>query len=431
MVLKIKKDNMATPILTILKCMFIILIFFTLYIFSNCNPNIIFWANMVLVLAIISECQFSLVTLVVVISNYVLINLFFYYQTGQAYGILAHVKDLNYSEMLIYNLMFNFSIYIWITLTKFLDYEKILLKRHYWINRIAANTCAIIAIIAVIIAFPQMIFTFDSSTRFQSLLPGNGWNHLAIVALIFAVTRIQDSMFIKISLVFIVFWFLAHYERVDIVGFCFAFISLFAIKKNLKINAKFIMRYGIMIFIIFGFLVYIGEVRAGNISIDLSMLLKHIVSQNTASDIGYVFHSSTKYVEDYGLLQGRSYITYIQGAIPMFDTPLRAGGIIKTLYGTPGGEYILTEPVINFGFIGVLIVTNIYMFILYKIVRKSSAYRYYLYIFLMVASFRFVWYGLSYIETAILYFIPFIYFLCRKISGPKMLKPIIYRESER
>ncbi|NRS82860.1 hypothetical protein BD780_000085 [Clostridium tetanomorphum] len=270
---------------------------------------------------------------------------------------------------------------------------------------------AIIGIIFAYIAFPQMPFTFNSNTRFSALLPGNGWNHFSIVALLFAMPGLRKNRIVQFSYLFVCSWFLMHYERVDILGLIIAILLIYVVKTSKNIKLSTVLKVGIIVTLIFIILSYVGERRTGNVSFGISDVLAKLVSQNTASDIGYVYNSSCDFVKNDNLLYGKTYLTYIEGLIPLVDTPYRAGLIIKNLYNTPGGEFILTEPLINFGMLGVIIIPNIYLFIFKIILKKRTVLRYNLYIFLIVTAFRYLWYGFSYIETAVIWFIPLLYLL--------------------
>lgn len=389
---------------------------YTVYIMTGSNSDILFWGNMILMLQIVAKCQFSFLSLIGIISNYILISLFMKNNDELVYGILNWLTDVNFDECMKYSILFNIVIYIFSCFTSFLEREKQLLKKGYRLNSITVHICCLAAICSVVIAFPRIPFQGFGSARFEALLPGHFWNHLCIVFLIVLLPMLKGNRKILVTYVICVFWFLSHYERVDVIGLICGIIVYFAIQKNLSINSKTILKYGIMIIGILIVLVYLGEVRVGSEISGLDNLIQKIVNQNTASDIAYVYHSSVQYTKQYGFLHGQTYLTYLQNLIPLTDSDYRAGEIIKSIYSTPGGEFILTEPLINFGTIGVIVIPCIYLLILNKLISKPHIYRFILYLFLLCCSYRIIWYGLLYIETGVVFLIPMVYLMCKILN---------------
>ena len=395
---------------------------------NNIDPNILFYINIYVIIRILIKSKFSIISLIMLLTNYILISAFAQYNYGNTYGVLAlNIIPLHYKEIIITIFLFNVVMYIWIRFSNLLRNEKKLLKCNIKISRNAIYFCCVISIVAAIIAFPTIPFVWTGDNRFIALLPGNGWNHLSLCSLLIATTQIKRSKVVLPTLIFTVFWFLSHYERVDIIGFLMAFIIIILVKRDIKVTIKTIFKYGTLVFILLMLMVYLGEYRAGNTQLKLSELLRKVIIQNTACDLTYVYNSSIEFVENEELLYGKTYSTYINGMVPLVDTPYRAGGIIREKYNTPGGEFILTEPLINFGLLGVVIFTNLFCIILNIITKKVGFYRYILFIFLIITSFRYCWYGFSYIQTAIVYFIPFVVIGSIVLSRNKV---IIYYEKK-
>lgn len=82
-----------------------------------------------------------------------------------------------------------------------------------------------------------------------------------------------------------------------------------------------------------------------------------------------------------------------------------------------GGEFILSEPYMNFGVIGIILFPIIEFCIYSMILSKNNRYRFFLYSFLMLTVFRTSWYGWMYIEKAIVYFIPIIYVITKILDN--------------
>lgn len=167
-------------------------------------------------------------------------------------------------------------------------------------------------------------------------------------------------------------------------------------------------------------MIYIGEFRVGNDAINFLDLVKKIFVQNTASDVAYVFNSSINYNKNNELLKGKTYVTYLVKTIPLLDYSYRVENILQEQYNTPGGDFFLDEPLMNFGIIGIIIYPIIELGIYYLILKKHSDYSFFVWIFLMATSFRTSWYGLLYIEKGIIYFIPIIYIIVKMFNSNKV-----------
>lgn len=380
------------------------------------NNQILLIINLFLCTMTILIANISLVSVWTIIINYIILNVYVYNITGEAYGILNLVKEIHFEQMLIYMAIINLSLFFWGSCTKFCENEEKLIN---FASGKLGNTyiylCCAIAIVCSIIAFPKMPFSFSANERFEALLPGNAWNHLVIVSLIAVVSELKKNHIVQCTYLFVAFWFLSHYERVDIIGIFILLIVLIMIKIKGKLKLGNIIKISIVLLGIFTLLTYIGETRMGNSSFSFKYILHKLVSQNTASDIGYGFNSSCDYVLHHQLLYGKSYLVYFLEAIPIFNfEELHVGAMLVNLYNTPGGEFFLSEPMMNFGILGVAIIPNIYISVIYWFIKKNSKYRKFVYLFLIATAFRYLWYGVSYIETALIWFIPFLY-LCEKV----------------
>lgn len=410
---------------------FIILIALITYIaYSVFNTsNVLFIANMVMLVLIIIKAKFSFFSMKAAVMNYILFAVFFQYNTGKSYGILEISQiELNYLMINLLIFIYNVISYSWISCSKTLTNESELLNSDFKIGTLSTYFCCLLAIITAIIAFPGMPFSTEYvSNRFVGLLKGSAWNHVSMVCLLFTLPNFKKNNFVKITFAFVIFWFISHYERVDILGLLFfCFVYFLARKKNIKIRT-YIIGIVVAVFAVF-IMVYMGEMRVGNnTNINMSEILRKTLVQNTAADVGYVFNSSIDYYKNNDLLMGKTYITYIIELFPFVDSNLRAGHILGELYDTPGGEFILSEPLMNFGIIGVIVFQIIEYSIYTSILSKKSKYRFFLYSFLMMTVFRTTWYGWIYIEKAVVYFIPVIYFITKwmdKFSIKKVKRDI-------
>lgn len=390
------------------------LFFSVIFLFFCAGANrgaedILFCVNILILFFVLIQTQFSMISLWMIISNYMLINVYNVYKTGSGYGLLASTKNIYMREMDILLLIFNISILVWVSSTPILKNEKTMLKCDLNISKSMSELMAVGSVIMAYIAYPELRFGITSN-RFNALLPGHFWNHLMIILLIFASYRLKSSNIVKGCIAVITVWVLLHGERVDIMGFYVYLLIRYCVRRGYRINYRFISHFGIVILAAFCLLIYIGESRVGKGgTFNFSRLLSSVFSQGTASDVGYVFNSAIDFTGKGALLNGRTYITYIQGMVPILDQPERAGAIIQNLYKTAGGEYILVEPLINFGYAGVILFTNLCLMLVNFFLKKKNAYRAIVLSFLISTAFRYIWYGLTYIETGLLYLIPVVW----------------------
>ena len=382
------------------------------------KANIIFVLNILITLLIVVKSKFSYFTMKTIIINYILIPVFFQYTTGNSYGILEHSSiKLHYLEINTLILIYDVITYLWVSYTNVLEKESELLKSNIYIGKISVLFCCAVAITTSIIAFPGLPFNKEYvSDRFSGLLPGSAWNHIAMVALLFLLPSFKKSNLVKMTYAFVIFWFLSHYERVDIIGLLLLCIIYVLARRN-KIKLKTYIVIGLIVITILLTMVYVGEARVkNNNSITIKEVFRKTLIQNTASDIGYVFNSSIEYAENEELLKGKTYITYILKLVPLVDSKLTCDKILNAKYLAPGGEFILSEPIMNFGFIGAIIFQIIEFAIYTLILSNKTKYRFFVYSFLMMTVFRTTWYGWVYIEKAIVYFIPIIYIITKYLD---------------
>lgn len=384
---------------------------------------VLFLVDMFLLFLIVYKAQFSLITIWAIVPNYTLMCVFYYYVTDIAYGKLAFINKLQYDKMCELLILYNCVLVLFTYFSSFLDYEKGIYEKDVKIDNISANICALLAVVMAYIAFPSFNFTFDNTNRFNALLPGHFWNHFSVILLIFSVGNLKKSRLVRICYCVVIMWFLLHSERVDILGLILFLLIRYCSKKKYQFSLKTMSIVSCVCIAIFLLFIYIGNIRAGEqFVVSTSGFMQSFFTQSTASDLGHVFNGTLEYVDQKGLLYGKTYITYLQGIIPILEQPLRAGHIIESYYHTAGGEFILTEPYMNFSFLGIVIIIPIYVFIVLKIIRKNSMYNRIVFYFLTVAAIRYLWYGLTYIETGIIYLIPLTYF------GVTFLEKCIYKK---
>ena len=377
------------------------------------NEYILLILNFFLCGLTIINGMISIISLWSFLSNYVILNIAYYYFTGDTYGILGYV-NVSFLPMLIYMLVLNVTLFTWSFATDFINREKRLLKYQGFVpGKSFSIGCCILALASAVIAFPTLPFTQEE--RFQALLPGNAWNHLAIISLIFVLPVVKKYKFVLGTYVLVILWFLSHYERVDCIGLLIALLVIYLMVRSRKTvdNGK-IFKVGIICVLIFAVMTFLGEARV-HATFSLTQLLRKFVTQNTACDVGYMYDIAIKYVEKNDFLWGKSYVRYLIELVPVLDASyLETTNILAQSHGfLPGGSFFLNEPLMNFGLVGVVTIPNVYIFLVYKLIRKRTNYRYIVYVFLLATAFRYLWYGVGFIETGLVWIIPMIYLMYR------------------
>ena len=392
--------------------LFLILILFGLSALFGIKINFLFLLILLEFLLIIIKCKFSFFSIKHMCVNYIALALFYQYNFGSSYGILEYTSmNIMYEKILLSIFIYN---YIWLLIfnnSNILDLENRKIKNsNYKLNEFYEVLLCIISVCSVLIAFPRMPFLKVStiSERFSALLPGNAWNHLSIIAMILLFPSLKKKRIVKFVYLFNIFWFISHYERVDVIGLIFGLIFIYVLKSNIKINISKFLKVGLPILALVVAMIITGELR-NNKSFDFSVqnITKKILVQSTSADEAYIFNLAIKYNSDNGNMLLKPYISYIFNAVPLLDYDGDITTILKNTYiGHPGGEYLLSAPYMSLGLLGISIFSIVEYIILYFLAKSKSLLSYLWYIFIMCTAFRIVWYGISYIEMGFIYIIP-------------------------
>lgn len=403
---------------------FILLILVFFYYICEKNANILFGANILICLLTCIKSKFSIFSLKSLLINYVLISIAFQYNTGESYGALQlNNYVLYYDKINFFALIYNAVMYIFIINTKLIENENKKMNKEYEISEKSIIFCCILAVIFSIVAFPSLKLTFSSDVRFQALLPGNGWNHIVVIALILVMPKLKSNNLVKATYIFCIAWFLLHGERVDMIGLLFCCVILFASKNMSSVRKERVKQYIkyclIVIIVVFG-MVCVGEARAKNTNLNFEKIIKKVLVQNTAADLGYVYNISIQFVKDNGFLYGKSYIHYLKELVPFINGRDSVEFILDDTYKSPGGAFILSEPYMNFGIFGILGFEILELYFLNTIIKSEKKYSFVLYLFIVATTFRTSWYGIGYIETGIVYILPILYVFTKFFNKRKV-----------
>ena len=155
-------------------------------------------------------------------------------------------------------------------------------------------------------------------------------------------------------------------------------------------------------------MVIIGEIRNNKkFEFTFENITNKLLVQSTSADEAYIFNLAITYNQTYGNLGASPYLEFCYNAVPLLNFDRGITVLLKQNYvGHPGGEYILSLPVMSFGMNGIIIFSIFEFCVLYFIIARKSLMSYIWYLFILCTAFRIVWYGISYIEMGIIYIIP-------------------------
>ena len=390
-----------------------------LYVIFDFGINFMFVTILIEFICICIKCKLSFFTVKHLCVNYIVLALYYQFNFNMSYGILEYTSmPILYKNMLVgialYNLIWLFIFYK----TNIIEYEENKIRySNYSLNGYFVLLLCAISISSVIIAFPRLPFVKVSSIseRFAALLPGNAWNHIAVISMIMVFPAFKKSITVKGTYIFNIFWFISHYERVDVIGLVFGLLIVYYVKTNAKINIMKMMKFGIPIIIIAVALTIIGDARNNKkYEISFPYIMNKLLVQSTSADEAFIYNLAVRYREEKGNLYIKPYVAYLYNSIPLLDYDEDITSILKSNYvGHPGGEYLLSLPYMSLGYVGIIFFAVLEYCILYAIINKKGILSYVWYLFILCTSFRIVWYGISYIEMGVIYIIPFMLLLSR------------------
>ena len=143
----------------------------------------------------------------------------------------------------------------------------------------------------------------------------------------------------------------------------------------------------------------------------------------------HVFNTAFEYADNIGFAYGETYLNYIYKVIPGLGNDLDYSNILNSYIANPGGGYFLSEPYMNFGYMGVTLFSTIFLGCIYWMVKTNNRYTYLMYACLVAASFRLMWYGLIYIHKSFIMIIP-VFFIFMLIFD-KWVLPLVETELDK
>ena len=202
----------------------------------------------------------------------------------------------------------------------------------------------------------------------------------------------------------VLLFLIATGERVD--GILFL-LCMFIIKDDRSINSKELRKLYMVLPIALALLVYIGATRGGG-SFSIDVLTKSLYSQQTITDVAYVYTTGV----DYYLNNGSNTSVLLNLFGGLFPGP--TGGIpsiynyrniLNDYMPNAGGGLFYTEGMLAFGGLGVCLYIAIFAIAIRKLYVGGKRWKSALFLLLFCMACRIIWYGLIYSYKPIILFL--------------------------
>lgn len=225
----------------------------------------------------------------------------------------------------------------------------------------------------------------------------------------------RSGWLLKYGMIFVAFFLILKGERVDSI---LIIVLLLLFKgtsfKVEKYNPFYLIIGGSVFFIL---LVSVGYTRAGS-TFNGNLLLYAIYSQQTITDVVYVYLTGVNYIFEHSLYPQTAY-NIIEGFLPGGVTsPHNYSKMLREYMYNPGGGLYFTEGMLIIGKLGVILYLSIYGLIIKYLFQNPKGIKRVLFILLVVMQCRIVWYGIIFIyKPALLLSIFYILILYIKKSN--------------
>lgn len=361
---------------------------------------------------IIAKAKISFLSIFTFLINFCVLQQYIAYIGGEVYGLLGmNLVPIYFEELCFCTYCFNLLILGLVLFTKTLENEKRLLSVNIQLNEGSSIILLIAALVLTILIFPSLpsLSNFSAENRYnKGIISFTGWS---IIPYFFLAAAFANNKIRKLTItcvVFVVFWYAFHGERVEAIGFI-VFLAISYYKK--QHNRTTIVKIGILGGLIIILFIAIGIIRNGVTKISIFSLINSILIQATACDVTHVFNCAVDGLYNGIQFSGTTYLSYLINCIPFLDDPYSFATQILNYYDTVGGGLFFAEPIANFGFNFSTLISFIYLILVYSITKKPNKYNYLLYCISCISVFRTAWYGLNYPIIATIYFIPFVLLL--------------------
>lgn len=430
-----KKETLKTSILG-----FVILSLLCVLLFYLDSIVVYMICSIILFVGIFRKAKYSFFSAISFILVFSLFQTMVQALTGRAYGMIQNSKagiplyegihGICTVSFLAVELFFIYS-------TSMIENEKAIFRTEISLSNFTAILFIVASITIIILMFPSFpdFQLHLENRRTQGVMKNYGWVLTALVLAGITVDKAKTMKKLWIGYFFILFWIFGHSERVEGLGFVI-YIALKILNNNAQKetitdnkcvddidtgmhrynNSSGIWkRIGIIgiVFILLVFLVWLGlyrdSFRTGISDYSLTNILRKLFVQSTAGDVVYVFDCAVHMWKSGNLLHGKTYLAWLLNLIPGAGNELNASEYIRNYYFTMGGALFFTEPMMNFGLIGVF-VTNVVFFLWYSfVIKKQTMLRAMIFMPMIIEIFRTAWYGRNGWELASLVEIPLLY----------------------
>lgn len=326
-----------------------------------------------------------------------------------------------FAEMTVAIMSFLLILLWFVWFTKLIEREKAIYQIDTGLTNITGSVFLIISVVLVLLVFPSFpsLATFSSGTRARNEAVPYGLVLLALMicALTFDFAKKRKAYYIVYAL--ISFWILGHGERVEILGFL-SYAALkalnagdsFGIKKDIQRNKKIMIFLGGAAAVILS--MWIGLARSGaHSTITPRMMFYNLIVQGTCGDVVYCFNCAIDMWKNGNGLYGYTYLDYLVQLVPGLASDYALPQILIRNYGTMGGALFFSEPMANFGMVGVVVFNVEFCVVMNMILKKATHYRAWIWIPVVTEIFRTCWYGRSGWILAVFVEIPILYFGCK------------------
>lgn len=261
------------------------------------------------------------------------------------------------------------------------------------------NFFAAVALVATIIFLPSVPSARYNSSP-ESLLPGNAWNALALVAYFFVFFG-RRTLLQRFTVIAVPAWMLLHFLRVEVLGL--ALIALLTATRHYRsiLSARALNVAMLAIFTLFGF-AYIGTVRntGFKISADSAAQAAHsIANYPTVQDVLYSTAAAIDYADNVNRVP--TLLWYGPRLVPFAESFPDVDDFIRRRYVTNNGLIFIGEVYLNFGPLGFLGAPFLLLLLFILPLRVTSLFGvhgklmgYYL---LVTLTARVFWYGPIYL----------------------------------
>lgn len=379
---------------------------------NQVNNTVLILLNIGLVFIAFSQFKMDLITYMVLCIEILIIPITIQYYTGTSYGMLEMgIVPLHLSEFLSYTFIY---CVVFLSISIFSDFKKqefnLIETPGLDLNNLNILFNNVVAVVFTIVAFPRLSMHIQGAgERFNMLLPGHAWNQLAIVALLFNLKYLSKYTSVKIVYIFVSLWFLINGERADIFGLIIGIVFYYFLSNKIQLSNLKKIAYFICLLVFVFVLNMIASIRQG-VSISFIQSIKGILVTPTISDVSYIFNASIDLFERFGTTHSQIFISNIHSIIPLYDN-ITFNNIFSLSYPDPGGQAWITQPLLDWGFPGLILGPLLDFILIRLVIIKSNSFFKMEYLALLCLVPRAVWYGREYTFTTLIFFIPLMYVL--------------------